>query len=70
MNYENFVVNYRRHTHCSRSMGEAYRTAEYCSAITVYPSEWKKAWEQSLELVSVTIFVAIISAITFWALSA
>ena len=43
MNYENFVTNYRRFTHCSRSLGEAYRTPEYACAITTFKSDEKKS---------------------------
>lgn len=33
MSYEKFVTNYRRYTHASRTYDEAFRTADYSTAI-------------------------------------
>lgn len=70
MSYEQFVTNYRKQTHFARSLDEAYKTPEYCSAITIYKSQTGEAWEHAKELIAHIIFIALISAITFWALTA
>jgi len=70
MSYEQFATSYRRHTHFHRTLDEAYKTPEYCSAITIYKSESSKTWEHFCELVTHIIFIAIIATITFWILSA
>lgn len=69
MSYENFVTNYRRQTHFSRSMDEAYKTAEYCSAITVYQSENRRAWEVAKEIFAYIMILVLASSIIFWFLS-
>jgi heme oxygenase len=69
MSYENFVTNYRRQTHFSRSMDEAYRTAEYCSAITVYKSENRRAWEVAKEIFALIMILLVVSTFIFWFLS-
>jgi len=69
MSYENFVTNYRRQTHFSRSMDEAYRTAEYCSAITVYKSENRRAWEVAKEIFALIMILLVASTFIFWFLS-
>lgn len=70
MSYEQFVTNYRKQTHYARSLNEAYRTPEYCSAITIYKSEASKTWEHTKELLALIILIGVVSAITFWALTA
>ena len=70
MSYEQFVTNYRRQTHYARSLNEAYKTPEYCSAITIYKSQSNHTWEHLKELFALIILIGVVSAITFWALTA
>jgi heme oxygenase len=69
MSYENFVTNYRRQTHFSRSLDEAYKTPEYCSAITMYKSENRRAWEQAKEIVAYIILIVFLASIIIWFLN-
>jgi len=68
MSYENFVTNYRRFTHCSRSMGEAYKTAEYCSAITVYKSENQRAFDMAKDIAIVAALGLVLGLLGLWAI--
>lgn len=70
MSYEHFVTNYRRQTHFARSLDEAYRTPEYCCAITVYKSESKEAWEQAKNLIAHIIFIIVVVIFALWFLTA
>lgn len=56
--YEKFVTNYHKHTHCPRTLNEAYRTPEYACAITTFQTENKKAS-------NVLFYVALIALVAF-----
>jgi len=43
MSYADFTARYTRYTQTSRSLSEAFKDAEYCSAIT-YPSSHEYSW--------------------------
>lgn len=52
MSFERFVTTYHRYTHAPRSMAEAYKTPEYCNAITAYPKVMSKNVRESLDVVA------------------
>lgn len=57
MSYEQFVNNYQRYLKSPRTLSEAVKDAEYCSAI-IYPkeSEYSVFWGLLGALVAVAIF--------------
>lgn len=59
--YENFVTNYRRFTHYPRTASEAYKDAEYATAIWRCETENESSIKKVANwVVPVAIFVAII----------
>jgi len=57
MSYEHFVNNYQRWLKSPRTLSEAFKDAEYCSAI-IYPkeSEYSVFWGLLGALVAVAVF--------------
>ena len=56
--YENYIVNYRRFTHFPRTLSEAYKDADYATAIWRCETENEHGWQKSLNwLVPVAIFL-------------
>ena len=66
MSYENFVTNYRRFTHCSRSLGEAYKTPEYACAIFTFKSENHRALDMMKDLLFVAAVGFVFGALILW----
>lgn len=61
---DDFYTTYHRWTHAPRSMDEAYRTPEYCNAVTIYPKTMSKGARESIDLVAWFLLTGMFVA--FW----
>lgn len=68
--YENFLINYRRYTTTARSVDEAFKTADYATAMWKCESDSERTWRllKEISLLAVVI-LAIASPFIIWYLS-
>lgn len=68
--YEKFLVNYHRYTTTARSVDEAFKTADYATALWKCETDSERTWRLAKDLsVVVAAILIIASPLLFWYLS-